>query len=106
MTQVAPNTATVTILIPIAASLALAIDVHPFPLMAAVAFGAGFAFLLPIGTPSNAIIFATGKITMMDMLKKGIWLIVFASILVTSFVYFVTPLVFGINLFKYYESLK
>lgn len=106
MTQVAPNTATVTILLPIVASLALAIDVHPLPVMTAVAMGAGFAFMLPIGTPSNAIIFATGKITMVDMLKKGSWLTVLAFMLIILFVYFVLPLVFGINQYEYPEALK
>ncbi|KZE38776.1 anion transporter [Bhargavaea cecembensis] len=106
MTQVAPNTATVTILLPIVASLALAIDVHPLPVMTAVAMGAGFAFMLPIGTPSNAIIFATGKITMVDMLKKGSWLTVLAFMLIILFVYFVLPLIFGINQYEYPEALK
>lgn len=106
MTQMTPNTATVTILVPIAAALALAIDVHPLPLMTAVAMGAGFAFMLPIGTPSNAIIFATGKITMMDMLRKGTGLTVLALLLIVIFVYFVLPVIFGINQFEYPASLK
>lgn len=106
MTQMTPNTATVTILVPIAAALALAIDVHPLPLMTAVAMGAGFAFMLPIGTPSNAIIFATGKITMMDMLRKGTGLTVLALILIVVFVYFILPVVFGLNQFEYPASLK
>lgn len=106
MTQVTSNTATVTILIPITAALAMAIDVHPLPLMTAVAMGAGFAFMLPIGTPSNAIIFATGKITMMDMVRKGTWLTVLAFVLIVAFVYFILPLVFGINQFEYPASLK
>lgn len=106
MTQVTPNTATVTILVPITAALALAIDVHPLPLMTAVAMGAGFAFMLPIGTPSNAIIFATGKITMIDMLRKGSGLTVLAFILIVVFVYFILPVVFGINQHEYPDSLK
>lgn len=106
MTQMTPNTATVTILVPITAALALAIDVHPLPLMTAVAMGAGFAFMLPIGTPSNAIIFATGKITMIDMLRKGTGLTILALILIIVFVYFVLPIVFGINQYEYPDSLK
>lgn len=106
MTQMTPNTATVTILVPITAALALAIDVHPLPLMTAVAMGAGFAFMLPIGTPSNAIIFATGKITMIDMLRKGTGLTILALILIIIFVYFVLPIVFGINQYEYPDSLK
>lgn len=106
MTQMTPNTATVTILVPITAALALAMNVHPLPLMTAVAMGAGFAFMLPIGTPSNAIIFATGKITMMDMLRKGTGLTVLAFVLIVLFVYFVLPIIFGINQFEYPDVLK
>lgn len=106
MTQVTPNTATVTILVPITAALALAIDVHPLPLMTAVAMGAGFAFMLPIGTPSNAIIFATGKITMVDMLRRGSGLTVLAFLLIVVFIYFILPVVFGINQHEYPDSLK
>ncbi|WP_074011131.1 SLC13 family permease [Numidum massiliense] len=106
MTQLAPNTATVTILLPIGASLALAIDVHPLPVMTAIAMSAGFAFMLPIGTPSNAIVFATGKITMIDMLKKGTWLTILSFVLILAFVYFILPFVFGINQYEYPDALK
>src|SRR5690606_29724745 len=68
LTQVSPNTAVTTIFVPIAGTLALALDVHPLPLMAAAALGAGFAFMLPIGTPSQAVIFATGRVSIRDML--------------------------------------
>ena len=106
LTEITPNTATTTILVPVVASLALAIDVHPFPLMFATALGAGFAFMLPIGTPSNAIIFATGKLTIMDMVKKGFWMNIIAIISIVAAVYILLPIVFGIDLFHYPESLK
>lgn len=94
MTQVTPNTATATILIPIAATLAIAISVDPLPIMAATALGTGFAYMMPISTPSNAIIFATGKITFNDMLFKGAWLTIFTFILIIGFVYLWFPIIF------------
>ncbi|MCC4722878.1 DASS family sodium-coupled anion symporter [Salinicoccus sp. RF5] len=100
MTQMAPNTATVTILLPITAALATAINVHPLPIMAATALGAGFAFMLPIGTPSNALIYATGKITIVDMLRKGTWLTMAAVVLIVIFVYYIMPFMFGIDKFS------
>lgn len=100
MTQMAPNTASVTILLPITAALAMAIDVHPLPVMAATALGAGFAFMLPIGTPSNALIYATNTISIVDMLRKGTWLTVFALILIVLFTYYLLPLIFGIDKFN------
>lgn len=99
MTQMAPNTATVTILLPITAALATAINVNPLPIMTATAMGAGFAFMLPIGTPSNALIYATGKITIMDMLRKGTWLTALSVILIVVFTYYVLPFLFNIDKF-------
>ena len=106
LTEITPNTATTTILLPVVASLALAIDVHPFPLMFATALGAGFAFMLPVGTPSNAIIFATGKLTIMDMVTKGFWMNIIAIISIVTAVYLLLPVVFGIDLFQFPASLK
>ncbi|WP_037562325.1 SLC13 family permease, partial [Sporosarcina ureae] len=94
MTQVTPNTATATILIPIAATLAVAIQVDPLPVMTATALGTGFAYMMPISTPSNAIIFATGKITFTDMIRKGAWLTALTLVLIILFVYFLFPIVF------------
>ncbi|MCA1024620.1 SLC13 family permease [Cytobacillus kochii] len=106
ITQIAPNTAVTTIFVPIAATLALAIDAHPLPLMTAVALGAGFAFMLPIGTPSQAIIFGTGKVTIVDMLRRGTLVSILAIVLIILFVYFVYPMVFNLNLFEYPSALK
>lgn len=98
MTQVTPNTATGTILLPIAVTLALATNAHPLPLMAASALGAGFAYMMPISTPSNAIIFATGKITFRDMLLKGTFLTIVTLFLIIIFIYFIFPWIFQENL--------
>ena len=98
MTQVTPNTATGTILLPIAITLATATGSHPLPLMTASALGAGFAYMMPISTPSNAIIFATGKITFRDMLEKGTYLTFITLVLILAFVYFIFPLIFKGNM--------
>jgi sodium-dependent dicarboxylate transporter 2/3/5 len=101
ITQVAPNTAVTTIFVPIAATLALALDVHPLPLMTAAALGAGFAFMLPIGTPSQAVIFATGKVTIRDMLMQGTLVTLLATLLIVASVYLILPLAFGLDLFNF-----
>lgn len=106
LTQVAPNTAVTTIFVPIAATLAVALDVHPLPLMAAAALGAGFAFMLPIGTPSQAVIFATGKVSIRDMLAQGTLVTVLATILIVLFIYFLFPITFGLDLIGYPTDWK
>ncbi len=106
LTQVAPNTAITTIFVPIAATLAYALGVHPIPFMAAAALGAGFAFMLPIGTPSQAVIFGTGKVTIRDMLAQGTLVTVLATVLIVLSVYFIFPLAFDINLFEFPTQWK
>ncbi|MBU3848533.1 MAG: anion permease [Candidatus Acinetobacter avistercoris] len=106
LTQVSPNTAVTTIFVPIAGTLALALDVHPLPLMAAAALGAGFAFMLPIGTPSQAVIFATGKVSIRDMLMQGTLVTVLATLLIAASVYIIFPLTFGLELFSFPAAWK
>ena len=106
ITQVSPNTAVTTIFVPIAATLALALDVHPLPLMTAAALGAGFAFMLPIGTPSQAVIFATGKVSIRDMLMQGTLVTILATLLIVASVYFIFPLAFGLDLFSFPAAWK
>lgn len=98
LTEITSNTATATMILPILASLALAINVHPFALMVPAAMAANCAFMLPVGTPPNAIIYATGRITITEMVRSGFWLNVFATILIVLAVYMYLPLIMGINL--------
>src|SRR5699024_7588457 len=74
LTELTSNTATGTMILPVVASLAIALNIHPFALMVPCAMAANCAFMLPVGTPPNAIIFGTGKITILDMVKNGLWL--------------------------------
>lgn len=57
LTEITSNTATATMMFPIMASLALALDLHPYALMVAAAIAASCAFMLPVATPPNAIVF-------------------------------------------------
>ncbi|MBP2080166.1 SLC13 family permease [Oceanobacillus polygoni] len=105
LTEITSNTATATMIMPILAALAVAIDVHPIALMAPCAIAANCAFMLPVGTPPNAIIFGTGKLKIIEMVKTGFSLNVFSTILIVLFAYFMLPLVFGIDLTTFPEGL-
>lgn len=98
LTEITSNTATGTMIIPLVASLAIAIQVHPFALMVPCAMAANCAFMLPVGTPPNAIIFGSGKIRIIDMVKNGFFLNIFAILLITVLVYLVLPPLWGIDL--------
>lgn len=106
LTEITSNTATATMILPVLASLALAINVHPYALMVPAAMAANCAFMLPVGTPPNAIIFATGKIKIIEMVKTGFWVNIACIILITAAVYFYLPIVFNIDLTVFPNELR
>lgn len=71
LTNVTSNTATAALFMPITISVAAAIGVAPLTLMATAAFAASFAFILPVATAPNAIVFGTGYMTIPEMAKIG-----------------------------------
>ncbi|WP_309868289.1 SLC13 family permease [Desmospora profundinema] len=106
LTEITSNTATATMILPILASLALAINIHPYALMVPAAMAANCAFMLPVGTPPNAIMFATGKVQITEMAKAGFWINLFALALVVITVYFFLPIAWGIDMTVHPADLK
>lgn len=100
LTEVTSNVATASMLLPILASVALKLDLHPFGLMVGATLAASCAFMLPVATPPNAVVFGSGYLQMRDMVKAGFWLNVISILLVTLMVYFVLPWMWGIELLK------
>jgi len=101
LTEVTSNVATASMLLPILASVALKLDLHPFGLMFGATLAASCAFMLPVATPPNAVVFGSGYLQMKDMVKAGFWLNVISIFLVTLMVYFVLPWMWGIELLEY-----
>jgi len=98
MTEVTSNTATTAMLMPIMASLAVGLSIHPYGIMIAAATSASFAFMLPVATPPNAVVFGSGYITMPQMAKTGAGLNIIGIFLVILLAMTWLPLVWGINL--------
>ena len=80
------------------ASLAFEIGVHPFGIMIGAAVAASCAFMLPVATPPNAIVFGSGYLKIPDMVSRGIVLNVFSIVLIAVMVYFILPILWEINL--------
>ncbi len=97
LTEMTSNTATTAMLMPILAGVAVGINVHPFGLMIAAATAASFAFMLPVATPPNAIVFGSGYITIPQMAKVGVGLNLLGIILITLLAVAWLPLVWGID---------
>lgn len=74
LTELTSNTATAAMAMPLAASLAPALGLPPVGLMAAAALGSALGFMLPVGTPPNALAYGTGAVTAGEMARAGIWL--------------------------------
>jgi sodium-dependent dicarboxylate transporter 2/3/5 len=91
LTEVTSNTATASLLVPVIGAFALAVQIHPYYLMVAVAIAASFAFMLPVATPPNAIVFSSRQITIPQMAKVGLWLNLLGSIIITIFIVVVLP---------------
>ncbi|UZD23486.1 SLC13 family permease [Algoriphagus halophytocola] len=98
LTEVTSNVATASMLLPILASVAFKLDLHPFGLMVGATLAASCAFMLPVATPPNAIVFGSGFLKMQDMVRAGFWLNVISVFLVTLMVYFILPVVWDIDL--------
>lgn len=101
LTEVTSNVATASMLLPILASVAIKLDVHPFGLMVGATLAASCAFMLPVATPPNAVVFGPGYLKIKDMVKAGLWLNIISIILLTLMVYFILPWLWKIDLQAY-----
>jgi sodium-dependent dicarboxylate transporter 2/3/5 len=98
LTELTSNTATIETFLPILAAMAISIEVNALFLMIPATIAASFAFMLPVATPPNAIVFGSNRLRVADMVKNGFWLNVFAIIILTLTTYFYMSFVFDISL--------
>lgn len=106
LTEITSNTATASMMYPIMASLAVALGFHPYALMIAAGVAASCAFMLPVATPPNAVVFGSGYLRIPDMAKAGFALNIIGIVLVTVSIYFLLPLLWGIDLTTIPETFK
>lgn len=93
LTEMTSNLATTATFLPVASAIALQIGVDPLMLAIPITLAASCAFMLPVATPPNAIIFASGHITIAQMMKAGFVLNLIGILLVTAVGYFWVPMV-------------
>ena len=106
LTEITSNLATTAMLLPVLAPLALEINIHPFGLMVGAAVAASCAFMLPVATPPNAVVFGSGYLKIQDMVSRGVIMNIFSIILITLMVYIILPIVWGIELSYFPDKLK
>lgn len=97
LTEITSNLATTAVLLPVLASLANAINVHPYLLLVAATVAASCAFMLPVATPPNAVVFGSGYLEINDMVKKGFWMNLISILILTLIVYFILPILWDVT---------
>lgn len=91
LTEATSNAATTILLMPILAPAAMAAGLDPALLMVPAAMSASCAFMLPVATPPNAIVFGTGKIPIASMVREGLVLNFIGVVVITTVCYFLVP---------------
>lgn len=89
LTELTSNTATASAFLPVAGALAMAAALPPASLAIPVALAASCAFMLPVATPPNAIIFGSGHVTMATMMRAGLRLNILAIIVLSAAAFFI-----------------
>lgn len=95
LTELTSNTATTAALVPVLGALATTANIDPIMLAAPTAMAASCAFMLPVATGPNAVVFATGHLHVPDMVRAGLWLNILGTFAVTTICFLLLPLIFG-----------
>jgi len=97
LTEITSNTATAATFIPVLGGVAVGINADPMTLLIPAAFAATCAFMLPVGTPPNAIVFGTGAVTIVQMARGGFVLNLVGIVLITAFCYMLGGVALGLR---------
>ncbi|HEY9114364.1 MAG TPA: SLC13 family permease [Bacteroidales bacterium] len=97
LTELTSNTATTEMILPILAGISVAAQINPLLLMLPATISASLAFMLPVATPPNAIVFASSKLQVMQMAKAGLLINILGAILVTLMTYYWGSWIFNID---------
>ena len=89
LTEITSNTATAAAFLPVLAGVAVGIGVEPLMLLIPATLAASCAFMMPVATPPNAIVFGSGHVTVRQMIKAGLWLNLLGVVLITLLAQFV-----------------
>ncbi|HAX96479.1 MAG TPA: hypothetical protein DCY35_08170 [Prolixibacteraceae bacterium] len=98
LTELTSNTATTEMILPILAGLSITSGIHPLFLMVPATLSASMAFMMPVATPPNAIVFGSGRITIGLMARTGLLINLIGAVIIMLMMYFYGNLIFGIQL--------
>ena len=104
LTELTSNTATAQMILPIMASVSVLAQINPLLLMITATLSASMAFMLPVATPPNTIVFASERLRIIDMAKVGIVMNLFGVIVISLLVYLIGTVLFGLNEFPVWAN--
>ena len=97
LTEMTSNMATTAMLLPVMIPIANLMQINPYLLLVGTTLAASCAFMLPVATPPNAVVFGSRLLKISDMVKAGIMINIFSIILILIMVYFGIPLILVLN---------
>lgn len=95
LTELTSNTATAATFFPIMGAVAVGVGIDPIIMTAVMALSVCSAYMLPVATPSNAVAFGSGKVSIKQMVKAGIWLNIISLVVIFAMVQTLVPIVLG-----------
>jgi sodium-dependent dicarboxylate transporter 2/3/5 len=98
LTEFTSNTATTNLVLPILAKASVVLGVDPRVLMIPATLSASCAFMMPVASPTQAIIFGSGRVPIREMVRAGILFNLLGVVIVTAVFYLLANFVFGISL--------
>lgn len=104
ITELTSNMATTAMLLPILAPIAVKLDLNPYMLLVATTVAASCAFMLPVATPPNAVVFGSGYLRIPDMVRTGIWMNLISILILTAMVYLMLPIIWDFNPFGFSKN--
>lgn len=97
LTELTSNAATTEMILPVLAVVAVNTGIHPLLIMAPATISASCAFMLPVATPPNAIVFGSGRLRVGQMARVGIWLNLAGALIITALFSWLAPAALGIE---------
>ncbi|MEH0152824.1 SLC13 family permease [Limibacter armeniacum] len=97
LTEMTSNTATASMLLPLLITLSASLNMPPVILMSGAVLASSCAFMLPVATPPNAVVFSSGKIKIQQMIHTGFWLNIVSIVLILLFSTYVGPMLLSIE---------
>ena len=98
LTELTSNTATTEMILPILASVAVATEVHPLLLMVPATLSASCAFMMPVATPPNAIVFGSERVRIPEMARIGLVLNLLGALVITTTFMVLGAAIYGIDM--------